>query len=70
MKTEKINLKEEYIRLDSLLKLTGSVGTGGQAKLEIQSGRVSVNGQICTMRGKKLKNGDIVEYNGYRYVIE
>ena len=56
------SLNEEYIRLDALLKVTGSVQTGGHAKLVIQDGKVRVNGEICTQRGKKLRKGDVVEY--------
>lgn len=53
MKTEVVKLREgeEFIRLDSLLKMGG--GTGGMAKVAIQGGKVKVNGEICTMRGKK-----------------
>ena len=56
------SLNKEYIRLDALLKVTGSVQTGGHAKLVIQDGKVRVNGEICTQRGKKLRKGDVVEY--------
>lgn len=62
MKTEEVNLREgeEFIRLDSLLKMGG--GTGGMAKVAIQGGKVKVNGEICTMRGKKMRPGDSAEY--------
>ena len=53
-------LQAEYIRLDDLLKLNGCVETGGQAKLLIQSGGVLVDGAVCTMRGKKLRGGEVV----------
>ena len=56
------SLTEEYIRLDALLKVTGSVQTGGHAKLVIQDGEVRVNGEVCTQRGKKLRKGDVVEF--------
>lgn len=59
---ETIQIHTEFIRLDALLKLTGLVDTGGQAKVEIQQGRVQVNGAPCTMRGKKLRPGDIVSH--------
>ncbi len=64
MKKEKIILRpeEEFIRLDNALKLSGNVDTGGQAKIAIQNGEVLLNGEICTMRGKKLRDGDIVEF--------
>ncbi len=61
---KEIKIKEEFIRLDSLLKFAGLIGTGGQAKAEIQSGNVKVNGSVCTMRGKKMREGDVAEYMG------
>lgn len=54
------NLEDEYIRLDDLLKLNGCVDTGGQAKLLIQGGGVTVDGEICIMRGKKLRGGEVI----------
>ena len=53
MKKERISIDTEFIRLDALLKCGGAVDTGGQAKFEIQAGKVQVNGETCTMRGKK-----------------
>ncbi len=53
-------LNDEYIRLDDLLKLTGCVQTGGMAKVLIQSGGVLLDGEVCTMRGKKLRGGEII----------
>ena len=53
-------LEAEFIRLDDLLKLNGCVETGGQAKVLIQSGGVLVDGEVCTMRGKKLRGGEVV----------
>ena len=53
-------LQDEYIRLDDLLKLTGCVQTGGMAKVLIQSGGVMLDGEVCTMRGKKLRGGEII----------
>ncbi len=61
METQRIPIKTEYIKLDALLKLSGAVDTGGQAKTVIQNGGVRVNGQVCTMRGKKLRPGDRAE---------
>ena len=58
MKEEKICIQTEFIRLDSLLKLAGAFETGGQAKYAIQNGQVLVNGELCTMRGKKMRAGD------------
>lgn len=59
----------EYIKLEALLKYEGLVETGGDAKVRIQSGEVKVNGQVCTMRGKKLRPGDRVELDGVTVVI-
>lgn len=67
---EKIKIDTEFIRLDSLLKLTGMVDTGGQAKFIIQAGEVEVNGEQCTMRGKKMRPGDIAKYNGKAFEVE
>ena len=62
-------LKGDYIRLDDLLKAVGVVNTGGHAKIVIQDGEVKVNGEICTMRGKKLRDGDTAEYERTIYNI-
>lgn len=67
---KKLFIKEEFIRLDAALKFSGIVGTGGQAKMIIQDGLVSVNGDICTMRGKKLRSGDTVEFENFNFVIK
>ena len=53
-------IKTEYIKLDSLLKFAGLTDTGGFAKELIQHGSVTVNGEVCTMRGKKIRRGDEV----------
>ena len=66
---EKIEITTEFIRLDSALKFTGSAGTGGEAKLVIQEGSVKVNGETCTQRTKKLRPGDIIEYENESYII-
>lgn len=60
MSKQNFILEAEYIRLDDLLKLTGCVQTGGQAKVLIQGGEVCLDGEVCTMRGKKLRGGEIV----------
>lgn len=57
---ETITIDTPFIRLDDLLKLTGIAGTGGQAKVMIQSGLIMVNGEVCPQRGKKLRPGDVV----------
>ena len=69
MKHEQIQIDTEFIRLDALLKLAGAVETGGQAKVFIQMGKVTVNGELCTMRGKKLRPGDKAEYCGVEYEV-
>ena len=59
-----IEITTEFIKLDALLKFAALVGTGGEAKFVIAEGLVKVNGEACTMRGKKLRDGDIVEFAG------
>ena len=61
MQEEKIKIATEFIKLESLLKFSGVMETGGEAKVVIQEGEVKVNGEVCTMRGKKLRPGDRVE---------
>ena len=63
-------LKGDYIRLDDLLKNVGVVNTGGHAKIVIQEGEVKVNGETCTMRGKKLRQGDYAEYEKTIYNVK
>ncbi len=58
MESHNIQIKTEFIKLQDLLKFAGAVETGGDAKIIIQEGRVSVNGETCTMRGKKMRPGD------------
>ena len=70
MKNEIITITTEFIRLDALLKLGGALDTGGQAKFVIQNGEVEVNGKVCTMRGKKMRDGDYAEYTGGRYTVK
>ena len=70
MREEHIKINTEFIRLDALLKFAGLVETGGEAKLAIQNGEVTVNGEPCAMRGKKLRPGDRVELDGQTLVVE
>lgn len=70
MKVEKIKIESEFISLQDLLKICGAVYTGGMAKVVIQNGEVAVNGEICTMRGKKLRSGDFAEYDGLKIIVE
>lgn len=67
---KEIFIKEDFIRLDSALKFAGAIGTGGQAKIVIQEGLVLVNNEVCTMRGKKLRNGDTVNYENFEFIIK
>ena len=59
---EKITIETDFIKLDSLLKYAALVGTGGEAKYVIAEGMVRVNGEVCTMRGKKIRPGDTVSF--------
>ena len=70
MEIKRLSIKEDFIRLDSAMKLAGIVSTGGHAKTVIQNGEVKVNGEVCTQRGKKLHSGDKVEFNSNGFVIE
>lgn len=67
---ETIKLREEYIKLGQALKASGLVGSGVDAKFVIQDGLVKVNGTVELQRGKKLKDGDFVEYNEESVKIE
>ena len=69
MQEQTIQITTEFIKLEALLKFAGVTDTGGEAKQAIQEGEVSVNGEICTMRGRKLRPGDVVELEGVRLVV-
>lgn len=64
------HITEPIIQLDQFMKLTGMVGTGGQAKRVIQGGEVLLNGVVETRRKKKLKAGDEVTFRGQTIVVE
>ena len=64
MKEIEFKLRDEYITLGQLLKVTDLVDEGFEAKLVIQDGQVKVNGEVDTRRGKKMRNGDVAEYKG------
>ena len=64
-----ITITTEFIKLQDLLKLANLVGTGGEAKIVIQNGDVSVNGEVCTMRGKKTRPGDTVAFDGKELTV-
>lgn len=67
---EIVKIRDEYIKLGQALKLAGLSDSGVDAKYAIQDGRVKVNGQVEYQRGKKLHDGDIVEYDGQTVKIE
>ena len=62
-------ISTEFIKLESAMKLANVIPSGGTAKLEIQDGNVLVNGEVCTMRGKKLYPGDKFTFDGITYLI-
>ena len=62
--TEKIAIKTEFIKLDQLLKFSGVADIGSEAKQMVLDGIVNVNGEVCTMRGKKCRAGDVIELDG------
>ena len=64
-----ISINTEFIKLDAFLKYAGAVGTGGEGKMLIAEGHVSVNGEVCTMRGKKLRPGDRVSLASDEYLV-
>ena len=64
-----VTISTEFIKLDNALKFANAVESGGMAKTVIQDERVKVNGEICTMRGKKLYPGDTFSFMGANYVI-
>ena len=70
MSEEHVKINTEFIKLDAFLKFAGAVDTGGEAKLAVQNGEVKVNGEVCAMRGKKLRPGDRAELDGRAYVVE
>lgn len=67
MKT--ISITTEFIKLQDLLKFASLVGSGGEAKQVILDGQVSVNGEACLMRGKKIRPGDVVLFQGREYTV-
>lgn len=65
----KISIHTEFIKLDALLKFANLCATGGEAKTAVLEGLVKVNGEVCTMRGKKLREGDTVTFQGQTYRV-
>ena len=68
--TKNIKIKTEFIKLDALLKFASLVSSGGEAKMLIQDGQILVNGEVCTMRGKKIRSGDTVYLGDNEVVVE
>ncbi len=68
--TESVKITTEFIKLDALLKFASLVNSGGEAKMLIQDGQIFVNGEVCTMRGKKIRSGDRVTFGDKEIVIE
>jgi ribosome-associated protein len=67
---EKVKITTEYIKLEQLMKFAGLVGSGSDAKILIGDGTVKVNGSIDIQRGKKLRSGDMIEFEGKKIIIE
>jgi len=67
---EKIKLRDEYIKLGQALKAANLTGSGAESKIVIQDGLVKVNGEVEVQRGKKLYDGDVVEFEGNQIKIE
>ncbi len=66
---EEIYIDGDYIRLDQLLKYVNIASTGGEAKIRIQEGEIKLNNEIVTQRGKKVKDGDIIEFQDLKFKI-
>lgn len=64
MEIREVKIHTEFIKLEALLKFEGLTGTGGEAKERIQAGQVTVNGEVCTQRGRKLRPGDTAALDG------
>ena len=64
-----IAISTEFIKLDAFLKFASIVSSGGEAKIRIAEGEVQVNGEVCTMRGKKIRPGDTVAIGGETFEV-
>ena len=64
-----VSIDTEFIKLQDAMKYANAVYSGGEAKVLIQEGQVEVNGEVCSMRGKKLRPGDSFAFNGQTYAI-
>ena len=70
MAQKTVSITTEFIKLEALLTLSNQVATGGEAKMLIQDGQAPVNGEVCTMRGKKLRPGDTVQFQGQEILVQ
>ena len=70
MQQRSVTIHTEFIKLEALLKLVNLVGSGGEAKVLIQEGQVSVNGEVCPMRGKKLRPGDRITFQDQEILVQ
>lgn len=66
---EKVSINTEFIKLDQFLKFVNVVESGGVAKMIINDGLVKVNGEVCTQRGKKIRENDIVEFEKSKFIV-
>ena len=69
MEKATVQIRTEFIKLQDLLKFAAAVSTGGEAKILIQEGDVTVNGEVCTMRGKKIRPGDDIALRDEHYTV-
>lgn len=70
IKEDIVEIDTEFIRLDNMMKLAGMVDTGGMAKQIIQANMVKVNGEVCPMRGKKMRDGDYFEFDNTKVTLK
>lgn len=70
MQQRSVTIHTEFIKLEALLKLANLIGSGGEAKVLIQEGQVSVNGEVCPMRGKKLRPGDRITFQDQEILVQ
>ena len=66
---ETVTITTEFIKLQDLMKFANLTSSGGEAKVLIQEGEVSVNGEVCLQRGKKIRPGDTVSFQGRQYTV-
>lgn len=66
---QEIKINTEFIKLDSFLKWCGAASLGSEAKMYVLEELVKVNEEICTQRGKKIRVGDVVEFDGEKYKV-